>query len=84
MSLQKKKVENVSAKILLGRDFFSDIFWAEFFFKPFSVGMSLQKISGRACLFQKKWWRMSLQRFCLVEISFLIFFGRNFSSNLFP
>ena len=76
-------VENVSAKILFGRDFFSDIFWAEFFFKPFSVGMSLQKNSGRECLFRKKWWRMSLQRFCLVEISLLIFFGRIFLQTFF-
>ena len=76
-------VENVSAKILFGRDFSSDIFWSGFFFKHFSVGMSLQKKSGRSCLFRKKWWRMSLQRFCLVEISLLIFFGRDFSSNLF-
>ena len=46
MSLQKKKVENVSAKILLGRDFVSDIFWSGFFFKHCSVGMSLQKKYG--------------------------------------
>ena len=34
------------AKILFGRDFSSDIFWSGFFFKHFSVGMSLQKKSG--------------------------------------
>ena len=77
-------VKSVLAEILFGRDFSSVIFWSGFFFKPFSVGMSLQKISGvEHVSSEKKRWRMSLQRFCLVEISLLIFLGGIFLQTFF-
>ena len=48
-----KMLKNISANIWFGRDFSSDISCHGFFFNPFSVGMSLQEISGRSCLFRK-------------------------------
>ena len=85
MSLHKKMVETVSAKILFGRDFSSEIFWSGFVFEHF-FGKDVclfKKNVVEKCLFIKKWWRPSLQRFCLVEISLLRFVGRDLSSNIF-
>ena len=77
-SLPEKTVANVSPRNLFGSAFFSDIFGRTCLQTFLAKEFSSKRRCGRECLFRKNG-----QTCYVVEISLLIFFGRDFSSNIF-